>query len=365
MSLASLVTPDIYPRPFLNIGSSSTSGSFATTNLLLDAANEACAQTFLAPKTGNIDTVKFRTRAVTTGATLNVAIEHVTTGAVPNFTKTLWGANTEVGKIIADTDDNLWLDCALTAAASVTIGDVFAVTLRQPSSSPGNLNIAIISSSSSMADHIDGVVHLSQALGAPPTAFVISGNYALCIALRYTDGTWFTPLGAPIFDANADILNINSGSATTRVGNRFRLPFAATISGGVVALSNCAAGSAGNLVLRDDAGNSLATGAWNGDYMESSIYDAPYPILFTTPYKASANTWYRITCEPTNANNISVLGVQFDNANLMSCSAGGADYYRSLYTSGAWDDTNTLQKTAIVLLLSALDDGNTPRVIGG
>ena len=330
-------------------------------NILLDAADEACAQGFIAPKTGNIDRIKFRTNTVTTGCSLQCALEAAAAATgMPAFTQALLGTNTNVNLTVNNSDDNVWLEATLTAAAAVTADDLFNLVLRNPNSSPGTLNIAARPTSGSIPFYNSSSlrVRASEALGAPPTAFADKNQQHLMCAVRYDDGTWWTPDGTYIFGTGG-VTAYNSGSATNRRGVRFKLAAKKRAAGGWACINNPAANSDYYLRLYDDSGTQLATSALvDGDHLNGTTTDGWVPSRFTTPVVLDANTWYRLAVVPNSANNISLAYVDVENADIMSATPGGTNWYRTLYTSGAWVDTGTTSRESVLLMCDQEDDGS-------
>lgn len=348
------------------------STNISVTNILLDAANEACAQTCIAPKAGNIDRIKYRLNTVTTGATLNVAIEAVGSNGMPAFTKALFATNTEASSVVASTDDNVWKEVTLTAAAAVTRDLPFCIVIRQPSSSAGNLNIATRATSNPVVHSVAGRVRSSQALGAPPTAFADINQQSLMVAFRYDDGTWHTAVGANVFATGA-VTQYNAVGATNRRGNRFQVPFKTTAAGAWAFIANAAAASAWYIKLYDDSGTELASSElMSGAYMTSTTVDHWFSCFFTSAYTLSPGTWYRIAMVPDNVNNVSLGSMDCGDADIKSAALGGANMYRTLYTSGSWVDTGRNAFECVIVMLSEFDDatgggggGSFGRMIGG
>lgn len=336
-------------------------GAVASTNVstsvvLLDAADEACAQMCIAPKAGNIDRIKYRLATVTTGATLNVALEAVGSNGLPAFTKSLFGTNTEASSVVAGTDDDTWKEVTLTASGTVTRDQPFAIVIRNPNSSPGNLNIATRHGTNPVINSSGARVRAATALGAPPTTFSDANQTSLMVAFRYDDGTWHTAVGTVVFGSGSST-QFNSGSTTNRRGNRFQVPFKTTVDGAWAFILNPGVGSEWYIKLYDDSGTELATSALiDGDYNPNTTNDNWWPCFFTTAYTLSPGTWYRIAMVPNNANNVSLGNMDCLDADIKSAALGGANVYRTLYTSGAWVDTGTAVFEDIILMLSEFDD---------
>lgn len=176
------------------------------------------------------------------------------------------------------------------------------------------------------------------------------------VAFRYDDGTWHTAVGAVVFGSGSST-QFNSSGATNRRGNRFKLPFKATATGAWVFMMNCATAATFHIKLYDDSGTEIASSAeMLGSYMASTTVDHWFPCFFTTAYTLAADTWYRIALVPSSANNLTLGNMDCGDADIKSAALGGANMYRTLYTSGAWDDTGVNAFEDIVVLLSEFDD---------
>lgn len=336
-----------------------TSVATAPQSILLDAALESAAIVMPAPKTGNIDRIKWRTNTWTTAGANNIeiAVETVANNGMPNFTKTLWGTNTEGTKTPVATDDNVWIETTLTAAAAVVQGDVFAVCIRNPSANASVFNIAALQTSNVNPPPASNVLpKMAQALGAPPTAFA-SGNGAWpMIAIRYDDGTWWFADG--MITGTGATTVYNSGTNPRYRGNRFQVPFKCRAIGLTTIISNPAASGTFIARIRDDSGTALASSpAFDSDWFGGATVDSSVELLFDASVTLDPGTWYRMTIEPQTATNITLLRLDVSDTDIMTCSPGGTNFYLTTSNNlSTWTDT-TDEKSIISLLIDALDDG--------
>lgn len=358
MALQAIGRPFLQWPAFLGF-SSGTSLNTNFASLLLDAASEAAALVMQAPKTGNIDRVKWRTNTWTTAGAdpVQIAIETVANNGLPNFTKTLFGTNTEGTKTPVATDDNVWIETTLTAAAAVTQGAAFAVCIRNPPANASNFNVAAVQSTNNPYRVASSYFPRgATALGAPPTAFATATVQYPMIAVRYDDGTWYSADG--LITGTGGSTAYNSGTNPRYRGNRFQVPFKCRAIGIAAFILNAAANSNFIARIRDDAGTTLASsGTFDGDWMLGTTNDGPVTALLTTSVELSPGTWYRMTIEPQTANNIALASLDINNADVMTTAPGGTNFYMTTSNDlTTWTDTTT-QKHSMALIIDALDDG--------
>src|SRR5688572_19255053 len=115
--------------------------NLGTSNLSYDSATDRFAYVGNSPIADAITEIYFRTGAVTTGCDVDVRVESVSNGRPSG---TLLNANSNVVVTIDNADDNVWKTAALTAAATLTAGQQFAIVLVVSSGTP-NLNLKAVS----------------------------------------------------------------------------------------------------------------------------------------------------------------------------------------------------------------------------
>jgi hypothetical protein len=340
MSLQQLVGPLHYP----GMSNALVSGTpFLST--VLDANGEKLAAIIKAPKTGDIDRVCFRLGTVTTGDTLDVRIETVDGSGLP--TGTLWATNTNVSVVVASSDDGVTKEVDLTAVASMTAGDVFALVIVNGSA--GNMEVN------------NQVYGFSSETGRvfPYTAAFLGGAWAkeaifgrpLC-GVRYAGvgyvwaGTW------PI--SGHEFTGFNSGSTPDERGAYFSIPFRCEVSGALVTSD---AGGAAVVRLYDSDGTTvLRTGAAHDpDHIGGSTTATPFPYWWA-PVVLEPNTFYRITILPSGSNTTYYDFTVASSAILDAFPGGQNFHHTSRSDGGSWTETST-RRTSIELLITALDDG--------
>jgi hypothetical protein len=319
----------------------SRAGTAAFTSVLLDAENEAMALICQAPKTGSIDRIAFRTAATTTGGTVTCTIQGVsaTTGD-PDGTPI--GTGTVA---IADTDDQVWKECTLSAAASVTRGALMAVVVTAPSGFNGNM-----AEMGTIADWIQGTQFPYQ------STFVAGAwgksSSAPCVAVRYTDET-YPPLGTlPISGIAAT--TFNSGSTPDERGLKFTLPCPARLTGLVV---HGAYAGGGTLKVYDSDDTTVLTSLALDPEQFVSTNVGPSRFVLPATVTLSKDTAYRATLLPGSVTDNTLVTLTCASAALLGALDGGTAFHLCSRTNGgAWDDTLTAQRPLISLVLDAFDD---------
>jgi len=319
-------------------------GGVASGVLTINAANNEAAQVFIAPKTGNINTLHFCTGAVTTGATVTVALKAVDASGDPA------AVIASESLVIANADDNKHLQVILDPVAAVAAGTPYALCVINPAIGFGNMRI----------NSYLGIAGL--ATRAFPYADLLVGVWAkqtrmMAAAVGYDDATLYN-IGSGLF-VNGVATDTNSGSSPDEVGNRFQVPVPCKASGIYFEPSAFAAGADYVLTLYDSDGlTPLAQITLDGDHRASA---ASGLVLVEFPaVTLLANTTYRVAVRATTVNNVSYMLYSVEvNADL-SVAAGGVQCYHTGRTwnpgPGAWTDTAT-QRILIGVMLSTFDNG--------
>lgn len=322
--------------------------NLGTGSFVLDGASEKAAQIFAASATKSIRKVYFRTAGVTTGATLDVRIETVDASGDPSGT--LWATDTNISHVLADTDDNNWnLTAALTADASVTRGDKFAVVIANPAASFGNFQL-----NSCNDEETSGFPYADLF-----TASWAKVNQRLLITVEYSDGSYEPLFGSTHPGAPVNNNTFNSGTATNERGNIFQIPFPARATGCWAVLD---ADGPFAVKLYDSNGTDVL--CTTGTHA-SALRPITTPGHFFLPFTATANlakdTNYRIVIVPTSTTNIITYDFEVPAAAFMDSFPGGQKVHQTIKTSGNWAEDNT-NRVYVGVQLDAFDDGTA---VGG
>jgi hypothetical protein len=325
-------------------GIDSYTGATAHTSILLDAADEKAAFIFLAPKTGSIRKLGFRTNTVTTGATVDVRLETVN-ASTGEPTGTLAGTNTNVALVIGNGDDNTWFTVTLTADAAVTFGDPLALVIVNPSGTPGTLNIA-------------NGYGANQSMALPYVALFTASwtktaSSMIPFYVEYSDGSTLNAGGAPISAQSA--VTFNSGSVVDERSLYFQIPFPAKL-GAVELLITGWTGDA-EVILYDSDGTT-PLGTISVDQSVTRGATATFMRLrFSAAITLAASTNYRLALKPTSTSDVIWYETVYDSTAIMNSVDGGANFHLSTRVdAGSWGQTTT-RRPCVSLLFSAVDDG--------
>jgi hypothetical protein len=341
-----------FPRP---PSSGSSTPAMGTTQLVIDAADEAAGAMVTCPKTGNITKVGWGTRTVTTGATLDVRLETLTSG-LPSGT--LWGTTTNASQVVANGDDNVGFLTTLTAAASCTQGQLIGVVIKNPNTSFGNMQI------SCFGDDLDWHV---------PTSLIFTGTWARSTAcapnlyFEYDDGTYAASPGAWAIKDTITTNTISTSTTPDVIGARFQLPFPAKVHGGWFWCDMD--GSAKFMVVTDayHQGNqtgivaSITVGVDDDAINSAGVQQR----LFDTSVDLVANTNYRLVMEPTSGTSLACYDYNVTSLAAMNATPGGANFHLSTAKDptgdGSWTNYNsgTFRKPFMGLILAGFGASTT------
>jgi len=320
-----------------------------TSVITLDAANEKAAFIFRAPKTGDIAKLCFSTRAVVTGATVDVRLE--TVDVATGFpTGTLQGTNTNGSQVIQDADDNKWFATPLTSNANVTKGDLLAFVIAAPDSGTFDIDVVVI------GDDYGAFPYVCSYTGSWAKSSIAKPSFAL----EYSDGSYpYIPGVTPHYSSTV-LQTYNNTDTPDIYGLRFKAPFSARISGFWVwadldanaDIKLISGGSTTELSL------SIDSDVWAGnDGRGAGRYS------FDSDFILVKDTYYRLVLEPTTSTDISLYKYRFDDTtspNIMSAVFGGGNCHmtsaKSPSVEGDW--TNTTNELPMMgVFLDQFDDG--------
>ena len=334
----------LYPPPMMPVQPASF--SLGVTGII-DAANEKMGYIFRPGKAGNVTHIRWGTRTVTTGATVDVRLETVDSSVQPAIPSgTLFGTNTNGAQVVADGDDNVQFETALTAAAAVGLGDYLAVVIANPAVSFGNMQIA---------DARWSDVNECYALQFTSAWALLAGRYPN-IALKYDDGLYYPIRGVWPVSVSSSVTFANSSTPDVN-GLRFQVPASVRVCGGwfYADLDGPA-----DLKLIDSDGATILGSRSVLANVRAVNEMTRYEELFTTPVTLLAGTTYRLILEPTSATNIIIRDFDCASVGVMAAMPGGASHYHT----SAKDPTGTGSYTDVTtkwpcmgLIVDGVDDG--------
>lgn len=361
-----LVSCGLIPMPAL-VGSAGVGA-----NSLIDAADEYIWSVLSIGKSGggDITHIHFRTTTVTTGTTVIVSVVTVDGSGQP--TTTLWGTTTSNSYLILLTDDNINHRVPLDAAATVALGDIIGITVKNDAAGVGVLNIARAMSmyaGPGRAMPYSGGPLLSNKVDAIGSHF----------ALEYSDGTIAMPAGMLTGPMAPTLVTITTASNPDEVGIHFTPVIDMRVSGWWFLAGLTAAGSYRVSLYAASSNTPLATSTGDTDHVSNSVARTLTGFWddVADGITLAAGTAYRLTLVPLSATNHNVYRLTaYNNACYDSLGLPGAQatFRNRSGTSdpdaAAWTETST-DRYVMGLIVDQLDDGagggasNPKRIIGG
>ena len=335
----------IFPTPYCGIARLMGSVNFTTGATTLDAAGEYYCFILQAKENMVISHVGFSLAAVAGSPTADVRIETVDTAGFPSGT--LWATDTN---IVSGTLTAAWTLVALTASASISKGQMFAVKIAYASGTSFQMRRSL---------HVVGGFGLPYYVvntGTPTKVTTAGGSSGSALLALGSSSTVFYKLAFPNLPISAltegRFDNVSSG----KNGLRFQLPVSARIFG----LHHYGQGWNGdfNAMLLDDAGTevgSSSTAFDGGQFFDLGV--ALNDLIFDTAVEIAANTWYRAVLEPTSLTDISVSYLTLPSADYRSAMPGGSFWHYTTFDGSSWDDTATDKVPYLDLLIDQIDDG--------
>lgn len=315
------------------------------TDQTLDAAGEYAAWVGFAEQDMTVSHVGFRCGTATGSPTVEVRIETVT--ASTGFPSgTLFGTNTN--GTTGTLSSNTYTLQALTASASITRGQAFAVLAKYASGTS-----IVISRSNNFAPSVYSIPYEVTNTSGSAVKALLSGPKTFALGSSTTS---FYPQRGMIPASALNPTNTYNNTNSAKRGLRFQLPFPARIIGIRWFTGNNAGDY--NVVVTDDAGSELSSSstAFEGDIFSGSTQAARY-VFLDSAVSLSKDTWYRAAIEPSSATNTNLSTLQLPSANYRSAMPGGVNQHYTTFASGSWTDSATDTLPVMDLLLDQFDDG--------
>lgn len=362
MSLASMGMV-FWPTP-VSVGGQMAGGSttWGFNVLTFDSGTDRIAYVGKSPVTDSLAKLYFRTATVATGSTVEIRIESVTNGRPSG---TLIAANTNVTVVIANSDDNVLKTATLTAAASLTVGQDFAIVIVNSSGTP---NLQILTTNLALVNHGGEFPLILQDTGAGTYAST-GNNQSLCWVVEFTTaGVVWMPALSPM--DGTGLTAFNSGTTPNERALKFVPPMACRVIGVRVALFNLAAAADFTYSLWPASSTTdadvLAQGTCDGDNTYSTTADGFFDLFFA-PVSLTAGSTYYLGIRADTANSLA-LG-DFSNSGVTNglrafgipASVNLATRTWTAGSAGVWSPTTT-QLPAISLIIDQLgtDAGGVP-----
>jgi hypothetical protein len=326
---------------------------------VINAADEGVGFIFRAPKTGLIRKIGYKTATVTTGATLDIRVETVSTAGSPaSPSGTLWATNTSATQVVGNGDDNTYFLTTLTADASVTKGDLLAVVIKQPTASSGDMQITYFT------DDLQSACYIMINTGVSPAVSwaLVTGQGPVC-SIEYSDGTYAPVPG--MFGGTITASNAISTSTTPDViGLRFQVPYICRVSGAwawIDADGDFTIKLVNSAYHQANATGILATTPTIANQVRRNTNPDLYYLHFTTAVEIAANTNYRLVLEPTTSTSATLYTVQFQSAAQMGMYVGGSTWHyttaKDPTADGSWTNYNsgTFERPYMAPLIDGID----------
>jgi hypothetical protein len=348
MTLVTLPMPMAFPG--FTIGPYGTPG--LGTVATLDASGEYVSYIFCAREAMTISHIGFMVGAVANSPTVEVRIETVDATGLPSGT--LWDSPTNTTNATSGTLTNAYTLVALTAAASVTKGQMVCVKLLWGG----------VATSTVVIQHMTN------------TSFGYSGNlpYAVLNTGTPTKGGLSTGPLLSFGSSSTTFYNVPSfiptnAAIVTATFNNTNSPkrgllFTPTFNCRAVGIRWYKSGSSGagdyniGLYTGDASGTELSSSstALDGDHAVNN-QNSMHIAFFDNAVTLTAGTAYRVAVEPTTATNCNFSTITLPSSDYYSATAAGSSSitYSSL-VSGTWTDSTT-QIPLMDVLLDQIDDG--------
>jgi len=357
--------------PLVMVGMAGRQGNAALSamsNTFLDAAKEACimiGQVFTADGGSHtIDTtgssnLQWRSAAVTfanAGTTVKVGLAAVDTATGPpgravNVTDviTFDVSKSHTGGGGGITADAWQTNVPDAGTKTVANGDILAFAVQMTAVAGGDsVNVSTLS--------------IATGVGIMPfVANYTGGSYAAPTTvpnalITFSDGTlgWF--YGASVI-STITAQTWNSGSGTKEYGNYLSLPVPVKVYG---IIANCnVAGNTDFILYSDPLGTPVAEKTVSVDLnvIGASAADRWLPLLFASPYSATASQPLAAIIKPTSATTISSPYITMNASAHQNAWTGGTNVYAVNRASGAFAAQNSNKdRFTVGLLVGAFDD---------
>lgn len=322
-------------------------GSYGFASATLDAADEKLAMIFVVPEDGNIHSVRFRVQVVTTDDQLFCAVKNVTS-ANPDMTSNYGGMSTGT---VTTSGAGIYT-CNLATDATSNKGDVVAFVVGFNAYVAGNLTISNV-----------------NAVGGGSTGFPTSFHYTTswaklntvkpAFSVGYDDGTYkfipgtFNPAAS---SSSYTPFTIDSATTPDEIALYFKLPIGYSACGFAILFSAADYNSARIKLYDSDGTTVLSTHTVLTQASGNNITgNRHYLGDFDSCQTLSANTYYRLSVEATDSDDLYVANMVSDSTETWNQGFAGADVYLSTRTNaGSWSE-NTTQRPVFSIRIGGID----------
>ncbi len=341
MALVAVPGGFYYP-PYAPGAHDSTSSSAA-----IDAADERQEFICEASQAGELAKVIFLTGTVTTGATVDVRLETVDL-ATGLATGTLLDTNSNASQVIDDTDDNTQFVVTLTATATVTQGQKYAIVIVNPAADFGNMRFLEYNPQGTSTNFPYSVEAVD----------VKQPQYA-CMGVIYDSDVYH---GLPHFGyviTSSPTATFSTATTPEQGGLRFSVPFDCVVRGLWIVMDSDGTGEMRLLDGPDIDNDILATATFDNDVRYLNSFRIHH-LMFDGDASLSKDTFYRLVIQPLDTNTVRPFLQLYSEVAHMDLSAGGQNFH---YTTakdptieGDWTQTLTT-RPLIGLWIVEVHDG--------
>lgn len=359
MTAQALQAPAAY-TPFLGAipTGNITTAVGSNANFTFNAAGDKIAFVFQAPSATVPDIVAFRCDTVTTAGTagaVDCTLETLDTAGLPSGTPVTGSATASV------TFSTVGVKTAsgLSGTATVTQGTQYAIVLTAGAGWDRALTLLVSTGESQGA--LGMPYNLTKDTAGAWTKRIVGPNLGWCIGLAAAGGTYLHIPGLGGAYSDASLQAFNDATNPDERGNRFSLPFPATIYGALVMSTwGSAPGANDNFSLSIYTSHTSATPtqaetiAIDGD---AQVQGLSHVILFDTGVDIAANTVFALAIKAAGTEDANMVRWTYaSNAHLASHL--GTNVYSTTRNNatGAFTDNSTMVY-GIYPLISKLDDG--------
>lgn len=341
MTLVSLPNPIYFP----NFGDMNNAAIIFTSSTL-SGAGQYRAYVFSANQDMTLSNVAFRVGAVAGSPTATVTIETLDASGLPSGT--LWATNTSgtTGTLTANTFANQ----ALTAAATITKGQVFCVKIAFASGT------SFILQHISLQDPFETNLPYAVVNTGTPTKSSLSGGLVPLVALGSSSTVFYRVPGIMPIDSTGGGTFNNSTAGAMR-GMVFTIPMNCRAIGVRWHSSNSVGDY--NILLMDNSGTELSSSSTAFSGVDSAAStNSTSSAFFDNTVTLTAGTTYRIAVQPTTTTNVNVSSLVMTSTNFKGAFPGQSTLsYATFTTGGGWVDTTT-QVPLMDLIIDQVDNGS-------
>ena len=254
------------------------------------------------------------TGVVTTGDDILVQLE--TIDAATGFPNGIVAAGRSGTQTVANADDYVYFETALTTPYTLASGSWLAVTLKMTNASK-SLQIAKGSAYYLAVANFNWIC--DDIVGA---ATWVKGTYKTNIALKCSTGEYLIPMGSSIYERGNVTTNISTATTPQYLGNKIIAGNSARLSGIMLPALDLEyditiklVDASGTTIIGDDASTSMQI-VVDSEYRAGiSVYYLS-PVNFPCPKTLVAGTSYYLIFSPDTASNTTIYQWQYESEAL-------------------------------------------------